>query len=1093
MRNGQVSLLNNFKPMQNYHVKCCQGCQHWSYIILTVSWQNCIGVLLLAHLVSSESVSEVTFSVKEEEDAGVSIGNIQQHLFPLALGGDALTYKLLENNLYVTLDEMTGFLYTTKHKLDREILCLPDHLGDCVLQLNAIVMPDKYFKMIKVNIDIEDINDNAPYFLENNISLSISENTPVGTAIGIDHLALDKDTGINSMLTYQLENSDGFFSIALKGESLSVIIEKLLDRESLDVHQMKLIATDGGHPSLSGTAALNVQVEDANDNCPVFSSSEPITVTIPENAAADSIVAQVHATDADLGSNADIIYFYSPRVSAASRVLFSLDPSSGIITFSGVVEKETPPEHKLSVFANSPPCPPALAVVTVYLSKDTNQQPATDISYIASLDNDDVVLKENVPVNTAIALLDIIDPHNIKVSLNIEGDVPFILKPHQGKYLLLTSKPLDFELDKQYNVFVVAQEANQKSVFHKRFIRIRVNDVNDNAPRFSQRSFEASIEENNGLDTPLIRLTAIDADSDQNGQVVYSLGPDAPPMFVINTSTGELTVSSVLDREQQDLYNFTVVAADQGTPSLETVTTVLIRVLDQNDNRPLFITSEFTFFIPENFPRLGEVAVINVTDADMGPNGKVMVSILNSTIPFVMDNARGTLRCSSDIDRETADIHEIWIVAVDGGNPALSTTAKVTIFVLDINDNPPKVLLPKNNFSCLPIPASTAPGTTVAEIYAVDMDAGMNSVISYKIIGKEAPGPSPFKIDFLTGNITLQEKLLTNHYGMHHLFIQWHSRTGVMAMKSCYECCVKCLGGIPYASLFATLLCFSGVALFCGCGHQALTETERLIETYFSRNLQDYNSLAYIIVYFQYIIYGTASFFFLYCIILLAEGFYTTSAIKETFGNFRSTFCGRCLSTMFIAVTYLLAVIWLLVFACAALPVYIFYNMSSTCQTITILSETSSGLNQLCVDTRQYGVLPWNATPGKVCGMTLVAVCKTKEFDMTFDLYIAAFAGAGATLVALLTYMMSTTYNFAVLKFLGRQGICTRGPGQKPVILLSPQIHFLMGLLANWAYSKGSWKVRLYNSILVKETQELKEILKSSRNGTNSSNEIEKA
>ncbi|XP_041111632.1 proteolipid protein 1a isoform X2 [Polyodon spathula] len=200
----------------------------------------------------------------------------------------------------------------------------------------------------------------------------------------------------------------------------------------------------------------------------------------------------------------------------------------------------------------------------------------------------------------------------------------------------------------------------------------------------------------------------------------------------------------------------------------------------------------------------------------------------------------------------------------------------------------------------------------------------------------------------------------------------------------CYECCVKCLGGIPYASLFATLLCFSGVALFCGCGHQALTETERLIETYFSRNLQDYNSLAYIIVYFQYIIYGTASFFFLYCIILLAEGFYTTSAIKETIGNFRSTLCGRCLSTMFIAVTYLLAVIWLLVFAFAALPVYIFYNMSSTCQTITILSETSSGLNQLCVDARQYGVLPWNATPGKVCGMTLVAVCKTKESGVLY-------------------------------------------------------------------------------------------------------------
>ncbi|XP_064870808.1 myelin proteolipid protein-like, partial [Oncorhynchus nerka] len=113
----------------------------------------------------------------------------------------------------------------------------------------------------------------------------------------------------------------------------------------------------------------------------------------------------------------------------------------------------------------------------------------------------------------------------------------------------------------------------------------------------------------------------------------------------------------------------------------------------------------------------------------------------------------------------------------------------------------------------------------------------------------------------------------------------------------CYDCCMKCLGGVPYCSLVATLLCFSGIALFCGCGHQALTETERLIETYFARNLQDYITLAYLIQYFQYVIYGLASFFFLYCIVLLAEGFYTTSAAKQTFGEFRSTLCGRCLSS----------------------------------------------------------------------------------------------------------------------------------------------------------------------------------------------------
>ncbi|XP_010772986.1 proteolipid protein 1a isoform X1 [Notothenia coriiceps] len=264
----------------------------------------------------------------------------------------------------------------------------------------------------------------------------------------------------------------------------------------------------------------------------------------------------------------------------------------------------------------------------------------------------------------------------------------------------------------------------------------------------------------------------------------------------------------------------------------------------------------------------------------------------------------------------------------------------------------------------------------------------------------------------------------------------------------CYDCCMRCLGGVPYCSLVATLLCFSGIALFCGCGHQALTESERLIETYFARNMQDYITLAYIIQYFQYFIYGLASFFFLYCIVLLAEGFYTTSAARQTFGEFRSTMCGRCLSSSFIVMTYVLAVLWLLVFAFSALPVYFFYNMDATCHTIDVLTETPASINQLCVDARQYGLLPWNAVPGKACGMTLSNVCKTREYQMTYDLYIAAFAGAGITLLALVHFSLHLAVNQVYHRKLrhgereerrGEAMICTGGfSGTEGGTLFSP-------------------------------------------------------
>lgn len=189
------------------------------------------------------------------------------------------------------------------------------------------------------------------------------------------------------------------------------------------------------------------------------------------------------------------------------------------------------------------------------------------------------------------------------------------------------------------------------------------------------------------------------------------------------------------------------------------------------------------------------------------------------------------------------------------------------------------------------------------------------------------------------------------------------------------------------------------------------------------------------IKYFQYVIYGLASFFFLYGILLLAEGFYATSAVKQTFGEFRSTQCGRCLSLtvragrstgggrlgwrqvivkmlnaclfkpqwnvlcfsyfsselwlipglktphsshwnlspeflwpnallssllQFIIVTYILAFIWLAVFAVTAIPVFFLFNMEQTCHNINILAETTPSINQhgwICMDARQYGAL----------------------------------------------------------------------------------------------------------------------------------------
>uniref|UniRef100_A0AAQ5YG81 Glycoprotein M6B n=1 Tax=Amphiprion ocellaris TaxID=80972 RepID=A0AAQ5YG81_AMPOC len=219
----------------------------------------------------------------------------------------------------------------------------------------------------------------------------------------------------------------------------------------------------------------------------------------------------------------------------------------------------------------------------------------------------------------------------------------------------------------------------------------------------------------------------------------------------------------------------------------------------------------------------------------------------------------------------------------------------------------------------------------------------------------------------------------------------------------CFECCIKCLGGVPYASLVATILCFSGVALFCGCGHVALTGTVTILETHFSKVTTDHEMLTNVIQLMQYVIYGIASFFFLYGIILLAEGFYTTSAVKELHSEFKTTICGRCISGMFVFLTYILGVAWLGVFGFSAVPVFLFYNMWSTCAAMKSPMANLTNIDSICVDVRQYGIIPWNATPGKACGSTLGDICNTSEFYLSYHLYIVACAGAGATVIALVS------------------------------------------------------------------------------------------
>uniref|UniRef100_A0A4W2EDY5 Neuronal membrane glycoprotein M6-a n=1 Tax=Bos indicus x Bos taurus TaxID=30522 RepID=A0A4W2EDY5_BOBOX len=232
--------------------------------------------------------------------------------------------------------------------------------------------------------------------------------------------------------------------------------------------------------------------------------------------------------------------------------------------------------------------------------------------------------------------------------------------------------------------------------------------------------------------------------------------------------------------------------------------------------------------------------------------------------------------------------------------------------------------------------------------------------------------------------------------------------------SGCFECCIKCLGGIPYASLIATILLYAGVALFCGCGHEALSGTVNILQTYFemARTAGDTLDVFTMIDIFKYVIYGIAAAFFVYGILLMVEGFFTTGAIKDLYGDFKITTCGRCVSAWFIMLTYLFMLAWLGVTAFTSLPVYMYFNLWTICRNTTLVE----GAN-LCLDLRQFGIVTIGEEK-KICTVSenFLRMCESTE------------------------------------------------------------VHYLMVLSANWAYVKDACRMQKYEDIKSKEEQELHDI-----------------
>ncbi|GCB65947.1 hypothetical protein scyTo_0000508 [Scyliorhinus torazame] len=640
---------------------------------------------IIFHLLVSDLVfGKIHYSIREELEPGAFIGNVAEDLGLNIRRLSARRFRLIPADkrqcLEVNLE--TGVLFAYE-RLDREQLCL--QMPACVISFEIFV--EEPLEMYRGEVEILDINDNSPNFPENVILLQMAEFIAPGSRYPLES-ALDPDMGTNAVSVYNISPNEHF---GLKVETaedgtkiVELLLEKRLDRERQSSFQLMLTATDGGSPSRSGTARILITVLDSNDNAPAF-DSKAYKVSLIENSPRGSLVVSVHATDPDEGSNAEVTYYFSHRVSQKIQELFILDPRTGEIRVQGIIDFEEEDNYSIDVQAvdNGSPAIAGHSKILIEVIDVNDNAPEILFKSVAGM------VPEDAAPGTVTALINVIDRdsgRNGRVNCEIPKNVPFNLQTSSsGHYKLITSAMLDRETTPLYNIAILARDSGSPPLSTNKTIQITVSDINDNAPRFARPMNTVYVMENNVPGASIFAVTAFDPDQGQNSYVSYTFTDnfiqDVPLSTYLNFNSmnGTFYALRTFDYERVKHFQIQVQARDAGVPPLSSSATLNVIILDQNDNAPVIMSpsaqsgSAGVEVVPQSAGQGYLVTKIIATDADSGQNARLRYQVLEATDPslFIVGLNSGEIRTARGILEQDSSTQSLVILVKDNGQPYL--------------------------------------------------------------------------------------------------------------------------------------------------------------------------------------------------------------------------------------------------------------------------------------------------------------------------------------------------------------------------------------------------------------------------------------
>ena len=638
---------------------------------------------------------------------------------------DMLTYSLqvITGADIFSINSTTGSL-TASCEVDREV--------NDMFQVRIFASDGLFTAYANLSLTISDVNDNIPYFTNPNMVRQAREDTQLNTEIAVI-VVIDRDIGMNGAveLSIQLVHPPNIPTVLAISQDGHISLSGALDFEAVGEYQFQINATDRGSPRNRNTTTFTLQVTDFNDNPPIFERSN-YSVYIAENSPPQAVLC-VSASDADSAANAQLTYF----VLNSTQLPDELEPGFSFdgCNLSTVISFDFEEIESFTIFIGARDAgPPSLSTTVPVFVQILNLNDNVPM-FVGEYPNP-LLVSENTPVGNTILTVRATDDDS-----GVNGEVSFSLS--QGSNVdatfnitadgvLRTRAELDFESIQTYSFLVNATDSGSPPRSSSLNITVQVVNENDNTPVFSQNSYMFSIPENSGSVTLVGATPATDADIGLFGMLTYSIASDPNNILTYLDATSHNLTAITLDRETRSSYSLSVLVQDGGTPPLSDTAVVSITVLDVNDNTPTFDNDSIEVMIRENVPLGTLVAELHATDRDEPNTLNSMISFSTNDTRFILqtDSATGavTILTNSSIDRETQSLYVILITATDNGDPPLSSSAYVTVVVLDVDDNSPVFT---ETFANITLSEDTSTGTVVATFNVSDADS--SSQLSYTI------------------------------------------------------------------------------------------------------------------------------------------------------------------------------------------------------------------------------------------------------------------------------------------------------------------------------------------------------------------------